>query len=80
MKKPRKGTRFAICVDNGGYDDDLRLGTVYQILPDELAAKSHDLRVIDETGEDYIYPAAYFVFIQVPPEAEQVLLTRLSAP
>ncbi len=62
--------RFVVCVNNGGYVDDLKVRTVYQILPDESAAKSNYLRVIDETGEDYLYPAVYFV----PSEAEEILL------
>jgi hypothetical protein len=76
MKKSKKEARFAICINNGGYEDDLRVGTVYPILPDESAGQSNDLRVIDETGEDYIYPAAYFVLIEVPPAVEHVLLAR----
>ncbi len=66
--------RFAICIDNGGYLDDLKVRTVYQILPDESAARSNYVRVIDETGEDYLYPAALFVPVEVPPEAAEALL------
>jgi hypothetical protein len=65
---------FAICIDDGGYLDDLKVRTVYQILPDESAARSNYVRVIDETGEDYLYPAALFVPIEVPSEAAQALL------
>lgn len=70
--------RFAICIDNVGFDNDLKVGSVYQVLPDESAARSHDLRIIDETGEDYVYPASCFVFIDVPPEAERALMSRVS--
>lgn len=66
--------RFAICVNNDGHIDDLKVRTVYQVLPDEAAARSNYLRVVDETGEDYLYPAARFVFIEVPAEAAQTLL------
>jgi len=76
MKNSNTDVRFAICINDGDYVDDLKVRTVYQVLPDESAAKSNYLRVIDETGEDYLYPASYFVFIEVPPEVEQVLLTR----
>lgn len=68
------GLRFAICINDGGYVDDLKVRTVYQVLPDEEGQKSRLLRVIDETGEDYLYPADYFVIIEVPREAEQALL------
>ena len=67
--------RFAICINNANYPDDLKVRTVYQILPDESAARSNYLRVIDETGEDYLYPAACFVFVDLPPEAAKALLT-----
>ncbi|HBY96593.1 MAG TPA: hypothetical protein DEP84_37060 [Chloroflexi bacterium] len=62
--------RFVLCINNKGYEDDLKLRTVYQVVPDEAAEVSTYLRVIDETGEDYLYPAAYFVPIEVPQEAE----------
>lgn len=74
MKDQNKNLRFAICINNGGYEDDLRIRTVYQVLPDESAAKSNYLRIIDETGEDYLYPAEYFIMIEVPEELEDLLL------
>ena len=58
--------RFARCRNNGGYVYDLKKGKVYEILPDASAARSNYLRIIDETGEDYLYPAAYFPFISNP--------------
>ena len=66
--------RFAVCINDGGYVDDLKVRTVYQILPDESAARSNYLRVIDETGEDYLYPATLFVPIEVPSQAAGALL------
>jgi hypothetical protein len=66
--------QFAICVNNGGYVDDLKIRTVYQILPDESASRSNYVRVIDETGEDYLYPASLFVFVEVSSEARETLL------
>jgi hypothetical protein len=68
--------RFAICISDAGYVDDLKPRTVYQVLPDESAAKSNYLRVVDETGEDYLFPATHFVFIDVPPEAVKTLTVR----
>jgi len=70
--------RFAICINNGRYVDDLKVRTVYQVLPDEAAARSNYIRVIDETGEDYLYPAEYFVFVEVPPEAVKTLMLTAS--
>jgi len=74
MKGRKKELRFAICINDGGYVDDLKVRSVYQILPDESAARSNYVRVIDETGEDYLYPAAYFVPIEVPSEVKKALL------
>ncbi len=65
--------QFAICI----HTDDPDLLTprrIYQVLPDESAAKSQDIRVIDNEGEDYIYPASYFIFVDFPPAVEQALL------
>src|SRR5262249_11889297 len=56
--------RFAICVDNSEYPASLELHKVYQLLSDDEAAKDGDLRVIDESGEDYLYPKDYFVVIE----------------
>ncbi len=63
MKQESSNQRFAICINNAGYAHDLKIKTVYQVLPDASAERSQDLRIIDETGEDYLYPAAYFQFI-----------------
>jgi hypothetical protein len=74
MNNQNTEARFAICINDGGYVDDLKVRTVYQILPDESAARSNYVRVIDETGEDYLYPASLFVEIEVTREAEALLL------
>jgi hypothetical protein len=66
--------RFAVCIENKTYPNDLKLRTIYQVLPDESAAKSNYIRVVDETGEDYLYPAEYFVLIEVPSEAQKALI------
>ena len=60
MEDHEPETHSAICVDDGGYVDDLKVRTVYQALTDESAARSNYLRVIDDTGEDYLYPANLF--------------------
>ena len=52
---------FAICVNNLEYPASLELHRIYQVLPDDDAAADGDLRIIDESGEDYLYPAVYFV-------------------
>ena len=72
MKKRRnQETRFAVCITDS--EPDLELRKIYQVLPDESAAKNNYVRVIDESGEDYLYPASYFVLIELPKEAERAL-------
>ena len=74
MEDQKSEPRFVICIDDGGYVDDLKVRTVYQVLPDESAAKSDYIRVVDETGEDYLYPASLFAPIELPREIEKALL------
>ena len=64
---------FAICVHNGEYAGTLELRKVYEVLSDPIAAKRNFVRVIDESGEDYLYPASWFVPVAVPESVEQLL-------
>jgi hypothetical protein len=59
----RGGARFVLCVRNEGYPAGLELRKVYRVLADEQASRRHQLRVVDESGEDYLYPEEYFVFV-----------------
>ena len=63
--------RFAVCINNTGYPASLELHKIYRVAPDEDAGQDGDIRIIDESGEDYLYPAAYFVAITVPYAVEQ---------
>ena len=65
MITSKKRVAFAICVANAGYDD-LDVWKVYQVLPDAKAAGVGCIRVIDESGEDYLYPADRFVAVDFP--------------
>ena len=65
---------FAVCVNNTEYPVSLELYKIYRVLPDEEAARDGDLRVIDESGEDYLYPAEYFVLIKFPRKVEHVIV------
>jgi hypothetical protein len=58
--------QFAICVDNSQYPASLELHKVYRIIPDEDGEKDGDLRVVDESGEDYLFPANCFVRVDLP--------------
>ena len=69
--------RFAVCVDNTDYPASLELRKVYQVLPDPAAAARSYLRVIDESGEDYLYPADRFMFLDLPETERERLLAAL---
>jgi hypothetical protein len=75
MSAKRSIDSYVLCIDNGGYPESLEVRKVYAVLPDERADPREYVRVIDETGEDYLYPWKYFVPIQVPPEAAKILPT-----
>ncbi|HYI10476.1 MAG TPA: hypothetical protein VEK57_15555 [Thermoanaerobaculia bacterium] len=64
---------FAICVHNGEYAGTLELRKVYEVLEDASAAKRNYVRVIDESGEDYLYPQSWFVPVSVPAGVEDLL-------
>lgn len=78
MQQLGSETKFVICIGNNG-SDDLQIGKVYQVLTDESAARDGYARVIDDSGEDYLYPADYFVRIALPKKAERVLLAVCSS-
>ncbi|HXU34210.1 MAG TPA: hypothetical protein VN851_26865 [Thermoanaerobaculia bacterium] len=67
-----------VCVDNGEYPTSLELHKIYRVLTDEDAATDGDLRVIDESGEDYIYPASMFLPIELPRATKEALTTSFS--
>jgi hypothetical protein len=56
---------FVVCVNPTGHDD-LQVRRLYQVLPDVSASRSHFVRVIDDSGEDYLYPASCFVAVDLP--------------
>jgi hypothetical protein len=68
---PTRETGFALCITNRGADD-LEIRKVYRTVPDKAAAATGYLRVIDESGEDYLYPDDYFVLVELPPKAKRV--------
>ena len=79
MSRLKKVTRrrterrqFVVCVT--GSEFDLELSKLYQILQDEEAAEANCLRIIDESGEDYLYPASFFAVVEISKRAERALL------
>ncbi len=64
---------FVVCVDNTDYPASLERRKLYQVLPDAQAEQHGLLRVVDESGEDYLYPAAYFLAVELPQQVQQAL-------
>lgn len=76
MTQREASIKFAVCVNNTGYPASLELHKIYRVLPDEDAESDGDLRVVDESGEDYLYPAEYFVLAELPQAVEKSLLQK----
>lgn len=72
MRRKQRDRKFVLCVKNDDCED-LEKRKVYRVLADEKVEKDGYLRVIDESGEDYLYPASYFVRVELPREAEQAI-------
>lgn len=75
MRTPAK--RFVVSLKNKGYEVSLEPRKIYQALPDLDAAKHRQLRVIDESGEDYLYPTSYFTPIELPQPVRKAVLASV---
>jgi hypothetical protein len=62
--------KYALCLRNDDCDD-LEVRKIYQVLPDKSAQQDGYLRIVDESGEDYLYPESYFLFIELPQEVHK---------
>lgn len=80
MKTTKSTPRFAICVDNSEYPVSLELHKIYRVLPDKDAQADGDMRVIDESGEDYLFPADYFLPIELPQTVVRALKKSYARP
>jgi len=69
----RTEAKFAVCVKNKGYAASLELRKLYQVVSDALASRLDQIRVIDESGEDYLYPEEFFVPVQLPQSVERAV-------
>jgi hypothetical protein len=75
MKHSKRETAvFAVCINNTNYPASLELHKIYCVLRDEEAAQDGDMRIVDESGEDYLYPAKNFIIIDIPAEVRRSLL------
>ena len=74
QESKRNLSEFVVCINNSDYPASLELHKIYRVIADKEVEDEGDIRVIDESGEDYIYPSSYFVPIQVPQTVEESLL------
>lgn len=72
MAQDKNDRHFALCIENKECED-LEKRKIYEVLPDESAEQDGYVRIIDESGEDYLYPESYFVYIQLPDEARKTI-------
>jgi hypothetical protein len=72
--RPSGAPRFAVCICNDGYPAALELHKVYQVLPDPFAEQIGWMRIVDESGEDYLYPGSFFQPIEVSHALREELL------
>jgi hypothetical protein len=73
MKRQKEEKRFVVCIRNESCED-LELRKIYQVMPDEDAAKEGFTRVVDESGDDYLYPADYFLPIELSKDLVKALI------
>jgi hypothetical protein len=77
MKRPAR--KFAVCVSNDGNKASLILGKVYRVLPDARASKDDLVRVVDESGENYLFDKEQFVLVTFPQAASKKILALQKA-
>ena len=73
MKQYNLKTQFVVCIKNEGYAASLELHKIYPVIYDSNAVEHHLIRILDESSEDYLYPADYFVPIKLPHAVKQAL-------
>ena len=73
MRRKQRKSEFVICVKNRGYKASLELRKIYRALPDAEGEAHRLVRVVDESGEDYLYPVSFFIPIELPAPVERAL-------
>lgn len=68
---------FVVCINNDDYSASLETRKIYETLPDDDAARHGQLRIIDESGEDYLYPESLFMSIELPAFLEEHILRAI---
>ena len=72
-----RSKRFVVCVKNTGYEASLEPRKIYEVLPDEKAERHRQLRVIDESGEDYLYPEKFFAAIELSQPLRKAVMSAV---
>jgi hypothetical protein len=72
-KRQASSTRFVVCIRNEGYPEAIELRKLYRVLPDAQAARVEHIRIIDESGEDYLYPKEFFASVRMSEPIKKVL-------
>ena len=75
-RRKTAASHFVVCLKNTGYPASLELHKIYRLVTDEEAGEAGDVRIVDESGEDYLYPASWFAEIKVPRPVERSFLHR----
>ena len=68
--------KFLLCVDNEGYSASLEIRKLYEMIPDKEAERHNQVRIIDESGEDYLYPSKFFAPVKLPMQTKNRILER----
>jgi hypothetical protein len=66
--------QFVICIENEGYDASLEKRKLYEVLPDRQGEALGQLRIRDESGEDYLYPREFFIVVNLPSSTEKAVI------
>ncbi len=66
--------KFLLCINNKGYEASLETRKLYENLPDKEAERHNQVRIVDESGDDYLFPARYFAPIRLPHETKEKIL------
>jgi hypothetical protein len=68
--------KFVLCVENAGYEASLEIRKLYEQLPDKEAERHDQVRIIDESGEDYLYPTSFFAPVRLPIRTRDRILEK----
>jgi len=74
---PSPKPQLVVCLRNEGYEVSLERRKIYTALPDRDAARHDQVRVIDESGEDYLYPTKFFATVKLPQAVRRVMLAAV---